>query len=299
MRTHSERGAAEFGVFDAHCDTLSLIADGTDADNCAFTACGADTYGSYTQVFACFISPRESDCAMERFMQIAGLFDELDFGKTKKLLSVEGADMIRCEEDVDILYSRGVRCIALTWNHSNRLAGGADDETQGITELGRRVIRRMEDVGILLDVSHLNDRSFYDAVSVSSRPIIATHSNSRAVCHHPRNLTDEMFRLIRGSGGCVGVNLYPPFLTGSDRARAADAAAHVLHWAELGGIDAVGIGADFDGTDGLLPQDIRGCGELYRLMDLLSERGMSAAETELFSYKNFERVFGIGEEKNA
>lgn len=285
----------DYSIFDAHCDTLSLIADGM-ADKCAVTAEDMGRYRSYTQVFACFTAPGYRENAMDRFKKLAECFNGLDTGGARKLLSVEGADMIRGIEDVDTLFSCGVRCIALTWNYSNRLAGGADDGTRGLTELGRRVVRRMGELGIMLDVSHLNDRSFYDAADAAAGPIIATHSNARAVCGHRRNLTDEMFEIIRDSGGCAGVNMYPPFLTGSDTARAADAAEHVLHWLDIGGEKAVGIGADFDGTDGLLPEDIRGCGDIYKLLDLLRSRGMAENELELFSHRNFERVFGIGEE---
>lgn len=278
-----------YNIFDAHCDTLSLIADGTAAEKCAVTAAGIAGYDSYTQMFACFIAPCHRERAMDRFIRIADLFDGIDMG-CGKLLSIEGAEMIRNVEDVDLLHSRGVRCAALTWNDTNALAGGADDPGAGLTPLGKSVIRRMEELGITVDVSHLNDRSFYDVMSVVSLPVIATHSNSRAVCCHRRNLTDEMFSLIRESGGAVGINLYPPFLTGTNEACAADAARHILHWLEIGGGDAVGIGADFDGTDGLLPRDIRGCGELYRLFDELAALGVSETEIEAITHINFEKV---------
>ena len=283
----------KYSVFDAHCDTLSLIADGASEERCDFTIAGAERYRGYTQVFACFIAPEHRENSMERFERIADCFDRLRRGRVRAVLSVESADMIRSEEDVDYLYSRGVRCISLTWNHANRLAGGAYDVSSGLTELGRAVVRRMGKLGIVTDVSHLNDRSFYDVVSAAEGPISATHSNSRAVCPHRRNLTDEMFSLIRDSGGCAGINLYPPFLTDSGNACAADAAEHIMHWLELGGENAVGIGADFDGTDGRLPRDIRGCADLYRLFEELSALGVTDSIIEKIRHKNFERVFGI------
>lgn len=283
----------KYRVFDAHCDTLSLIADGASEERCDFTAADAGMYRGYTQVFACFIAPRYRECAMDRFDMLAGIFDSLELGGVRSILSVEGADMIRGEEDVDILYSRGVRCISLTWNHSNRLAGGAYDETCGLTELGRAVLRRMGMLGIVADVSHLNDRSFYDVIAAAEGPVAATHSNSRAVCAHRRNLTDEMFGLICERGGCAGINLFPPFLAEDGAASASDAAEHIMHWLELGGENAVGLGSDLDGTEGRLPRDIRGCRDIYKLFDELSARGVPEEITEKISHRNFERVFNI------
>lgn len=284
----------QYKIFDAHCDTLSQLADnGGSLEKNSYNIDKGRmlNYRGYTQVFACFISPEYSENAMKRCNRLMDIFDECDFDGIRAILSIEGADMIRGLCDLDYLKSRRVRSIGLTWNHSNILAGGADDDNTGLSEFGKAVVRRMNELNILLDVSHLNDISFFDAVSVTDAPIIATHSDSRALCPHRRNLTDEMFGIIRDSGGCVGINMFPEFLTGSGSCSAEDAVDHIMHFLELDGENAIGIGADFDGTDNILPRDVRGCEDLYKIFDILKQRGISDDVIEKISHGNFERVF--------
>lgn len=279
----------KYNIFDAHCDTLCMIADnGGDIVKNKYNLdkMRMMMYNGYTQVFACFIAPRYRDNAMERFNRLAAVFDAQDFDGITPLLSVEGAEMIRSAEDVDYLRSRGVRCIALTWNHSNRLAGGADEPEQGLTALGKAVVRRMNELGILIDVSHLNDRSFYDIEKINTGIMIATHSNARALCNHRRNLTDEMFKIIRDTGGAAGINLYPPFVTESGVCGVYDVLRHIEHWLELGGEDAVGLGGDFDGVEDNLPRGISGCGDWYKLLDMLDTE-----TADKISHRNFKRIF--------
>ena len=283
-----------YSIFDTHCDTLCAIADfGGDILNNHYNVDKRRMlkYKSYTQVFACYISPRYENEAWERFFLLKNLYDRQDFSGIRPFLSVEGAYMIKSTEDVYILKACGVRCMALTWNGSNRLAGGADDEQRGITPLGRDVIRTMNKLNIILDVSHLNDKSFFDAAEISEKPIVATHSNARSMCAHRRNLTDEMFKIICDKDGCTGINLYPPFLNHSGKAEVSDVLKHIEHFLSLGGENHIGIGADFDGTDNDLPSGINGCEDLYKIFDSMSENGFSAAVTEKISHSNFERVF--------
>ncbi|MGN0181701.1 MAG: dipeptidase [Candidatus Ornithomonoglobus sp.] len=279
----------KYEIFDAHCDTLCMIAN--SGGNIIKNKYNIDKtrmlrYNKYTQVFACFIAPEHRNMAMERFNRLADIFDAQDFDGITPLLSVEGGEMIQSLEDVDYLKSRGVRCIALTWNHANRIAGGADEPEQGLTEFGRAVVRRMNELGILVDVSHLNDKSFYDIEKINTGILIATHSNSRAVCGHRRNLTDDMFKIIRDSGGAAGINLYPPFVTESGVCEVSDVLRHIERWMELGGENAVGLGGDFDGVENNLPQGISGCEDYYKLLDMLDEE-----TAEKISHKNFERIF--------
>lgn len=284
----------QYKVFDAHCDTLSLLADcggSFERNNYNIDRHRMLSYRDYSQVFACYISPKYRENAMKRCNELIDIFDECEFDGIRAILSIEGADMVKGLCDLDYLKSRRVRCIGLTWNHSNMLAGGASDKTQGLSEFGKAVVRRMSELNILLDVSHLNDKSFYDAVAVSDAPIIATHSNSRSVCPHIRNLTDDMFRIIRDSGGCVGINLFPEFLTQEGSCTSEDAAMHIMHFLELDGENSIGIGADFDGTDNKLPDDIQGCEDLYRIFEALKKRGVNDEIIEKISHKNFERVF--------
>ncbi len=281
-----------YHIFDAHCDTLCKIVD--DGGNIIRNSYNADKtrmlcYAGYTQVFACYISPNHYDNPMGRFNQLADCFDNQDFSGITPILSVEGGEMIKSLEDVEYLKSRGVRCIALTWNGSNHIAGGAEDSDTGLSEFGKSVVRKMNDLDIPVDVSHLNDKSFYDIVDITEKPIIATHSNSRVMCNNSRNITDEMFKIICESNGCTGINLYPPFVNGTDICTVSEVAKHIYRFLELGGEDSIGLGSDFDGTEDILPTEIRGCESLYRLLDILeTDRKI----IEKISHKNFKRVFG-------
>lgn len=285
-----------YKVFDAHCDTLCRILDGGGTFEC--NPYNTDKrrmmeYRRYTQVFACYISPDYRNNAKERFEALRKCYKSQDFSGITPILSIEGGEMIDSVEYVEYLKECGVRCIALTWNGSNQLAGGVSDSDTGFTALGRDVVRKMEQLGILLDVSHMNDKSFYDVVGIATKPIIATHSNSRAICGNRRNITDDMFGLIRDTGGCVGINLYPEFVSGRHDCTIAEVITHIDRFIGMGGENAVGIGADFDGTD-CLPDNVSGCEDLYKLFDEMKRRGYSGELIEKISNDNFKRLFTEG-----
>ena len=287
----------KYSIFDAHCDTLSAITDsGGDIIRNGYNLDKSrmEKYKSYTQVFACFISPEHRAEAWKRFFELKSCFDSQCFKNITPIMSVESADMVKSVDDIKKLKEYGVKILSLTWNYSNHLAGGADEPESGLTPLGKEVVEAIYKNNILLDVSHLNDRSFYEVAEVYNGPLCATHSNSRYICNHRRNLTDEMFKMICKSGGCVGINLYPPFLSEKEKCTSEDVIKHIEHFMLLGGENHIGIGADFDGTENLLPEDIQGCEELYRIFDLLIQKGYSNEQVEKISHKNFERIFKKG-----
>ena len=293
----------EYSIFDAHCDTLCKMTDeGADFDK---NGCEVDlkrmrTYKSYTQVMACFIAPEYKKTAKQRTLSLIDTYhtavDNADRGDVKTILSIEGGEGIKTIADLERYHALGVRMAALTWNKSNHIAGGAHerDTARGLTDFGKKVVRRMNELNMFVDVSHLNDKSFYDVADISNRPIIASHSNSHAVCSHPRNLTDDMFKIIMNTGGCAGINLYPMFLTKTHHAVIDDVVRHVEHFMGLGGENHIGIGADFDGVDGHLPDGISGCQDLYKLLDRLLQLNYSMEQVEKISHKNFERLFNAG-----
>lgn len=148
--------------------------------------------------------------------------------------------------------AQGVLMASLSWNGAGPLAAGHDAESQGLTARGREAVRLMEEEHMVLDVSHLNDRSFDDVAAIATRPFVASHSNSRAVCPHPRGLTDAQFAEIRDRGGIVGFNYANEFIvdTSADPGRQAtldDVARHIEHWLDMGGEDVLALGSDFDG----------------------------------------------------
>lgn len=142
----------------------------------------------------------------------------LNSGKFCGLMGAEGGNMIEGSmENLETLYSRGVRYLGLTWNTSNAIAISARDETErgkkgGLTEFGKDVVKRMNELGMLIDVSHLGETAFWEVVELSNSPIIASHSNCYSICPHYRNLTDEQIKAIAKSGGYIGINFFYKFL---------------------------------------------------------------------------------------
>ena len=299
-----------YSLIDTHCDTMEKAFDQNgsffknsfhvDLDKCSFS--------EYTQFFAAFIDPIYKDRAYERATDLIGKFkaeikksngkiafcrsfaDYLENkGKIRAFLSLEGGEAIEDLTALHHFYNEGVRLIALTWNYKNHLAGGVLDEDKGITSLGKSVIKEMNRLGVILDVSHLNDRSFWNVIEISEKPVIASHSNSRKICNHPRNLTDEQFAAIKEKGGYVGINLYPIFLNDTGNAEISNIISHIEHFLSLGGENNIGIGADFDGVE-FLPQGISGFWDIYKIFDEMLSLGYSEELVNKISHTNMERI---------
>lgn len=176
----------------------------------------------------------------------------LDSGKTACLLMIEGGEVLQGSLAVlRILHRLGVRCMTLTWNYKNDIACGAlhSGRDTGLSDFGADVVSEMNDLGIIIDVSHLSDKSFWEVCELSHVPVAATHSNSRALCSHKRNLTDEQIRFIIKSRGIIGLNFFPDFLGGDGGI--TEILRHIEHILSLGGEDSLGFGSDFDGVSRL------------------------------------------------
>lgn len=166
-------------------------------------------------------------------------------------LSLEGPEAIGCDpERLEELKELGFLMTTLTWNYPNELAGPHGTEL-GLTDKGRAFVLRAQELGILIDVSHLSEKAFWDLIRITTAPIVASHSNCRAVCQHTRNLTDMQLKAICNLGGLVGLNLYAPFLNESGRADFSDVRRHVDHLLELGCEHHIALGGDLDGCDAL------------------------------------------------
>lgn len=184
-------------------------------------------------------------------------------GRIAALLSIEGAEQII---DIDSAYSQGVRIVHMTWNHDNVLCGAAMGSGSGLTKTGKAFVLRAQELGIMLDMSHVSERGFWDTLSISTRPVIAGHSNAKAVCNVTRNLTDEQFTALARQGGGAGINLYPEFL---GLGRDIDAVfAHIEHFMALGGEKAVFLGCDLDGIE-QTPKGISGVQDLGMIYETL------------------------------
>jgi membrane dipeptidase len=256
-------------------------------------------------------------------------------GKTAIMIGVEGGHAI--EDSLSILrdfYALGARYLTLTHVNTNNWCDSSGDAGRhnGLTDFGRDVVRTMNDLGMIVDISHVSDAAYYAVLETTRVPVVATHSSCRALCRHPRNMTDAMLRDLAKNGGVCMINFFSAFLNdrvaeviinsqkrmrsdsaggteempddatdwdlyvkwfntlGSPQATLDDAADHVIHAAEIAGIDHVGIGSDFDGVPAL-PTDLQTASGLPLLTARLLERGLSEGDVEKILGGNFLRVF--------
>lgn len=213
--------------------------------------------------------------------------DELQEGEIGAVLALEGADAFGNDlSKLRHLYRAGVLSLGITWNNANLCADGVGEPRgAGLTAFGREVVRLNNEHKVLSDVAHLSERGFWDLIEIADYPI-ASHANARAVCDHPRNLTDEQAQAIFAKGGTVHVVFTPPFIkAGAEQASIADLIKHIDHFCSLGGVSHVGFGSDFDG----IVHYVDGLGHAGEYGNLINEllKHYSEAEVEGFAYRNF------------
>ena len=284
--------------FDAHCDTIHRChTAGTlfrDPELRAFYDIAgnlrrssghidlerAGGFARYAQFFALYQSPCRTGAEVD---------EAVGQGKAAALLSIEGAELLDCDiRRLDTAYDWGVRLLNPVWNYANRLSGSnAQQPEQGLTAYGRDFLQRMEELSIYVDVSHLSDAGFWDVVRLARRPVVASHSNSRAVCPHRRNLTDDMFRAIRDSGGVAGLNYYQHFV--GDDPTMEGLVRHVEHFLELDGERSLCLGGDMDGCE-LLAGGMRGLEDVPLLWQALADRGYPQSLLEDLFWNNLRRL---------
>lgn len=218
-------------------------------------------------------------------------------GKMSAVLTMEDGKAVNGKlEELKRFYNLGFRALSLTWNARNCF--GAPNSAnprimnEGLTPFGKDAVRYMQELGMLVDVSHLSEGGFYDVADICKKPFAATHSNSRTLCPHQRNLTDEQLRVLGDTGSVTGINFGPEFLNQDmtcKRSTAALMAKHARHIANVGGVECLGIGSDFDGiTMGEL--EIGSCAEMGLLEQALKGEGFSEEDIEKIFYKNVLRV---------
>lgn len=308
----------DFWVIDGHCDSLVEYLEGKR------TLCDPSAGGHWDihraregkvilQFLAAFIESQykperatmrglELIHAAHRFVQdnaesvylIRTHKDLLQFPAAEKiacLLSVEGGEILgESQFMLDLIFELGVRALGLTWNQRNALADGAGEMTNSrLTRFGESVVHRMNELGMIIDVSHLNEAGFWHVLELSNQPILASHSCAYVLCPHRRNLTDEQLRALAQNHGLVGVNFYPSFLTQEPVARLSDVVRHIRHIAEVAGVESVGIGSDFDGID-QTPIGLEDAGTFSSLSDALLDAGFNTQEVKQIMYKNFMRL---------
>ncbi len=214
-------------------------------------------------------------------------------GKLSSILTIEDSALIDDKiERVDEMYEKGVRLMTLIWNHENCMAypNSFDNEIhmKGLKPFGIESVERMNKLGIIVDVSHLNEGGFYDVAKYSKKPFVASHSCARALCDESRNLTDDQLKCLGEKGGVVGVNFYSEFLAEkAPHTKVEDIVRHIDYMMNKAGSESVGLGTDFDGIDCTL--DIENYGMMGKLVQAL-EKKYSADLVEKICYKNTLRI---------
>lgn len=240
---------------------------------------------------------------VEKHSDIVGLAttaDEIEAnwkaGKMSAVFTIEdGRSVDGNLDNIKKYYDMGVRAMTLTWNSYNCF--GAPNSKNpllmydGLTAFGREAIQYMQELGMLVDVSHLSEGGFFDVANIVKKPFVATHSNCRALCPHQRNLSDDQLRLLAACGGATGINFGPEFLNADvscPDSTAALMAKHARHMANVAGVDVIAIGSDFDGIHGNL--EIGSCDKMGLLEDALRAEGFTNDDIEKIFYKNVLRV---------
>ena len=306
----------KFPVFDLHCDTgyallgKNFVPDKVLAKNSLHIDLDrAGTLPGYCQCFACFTTPLEKLPAgltimdlferelntivhevnrnSDRIRQVfcpEDIEENLKNGLMSAILTIEGPAGFGFDPSLlEMLYTVGFRISTLGWNERNELIG-SHSTGGGLTDRGREYVRECQRLGILVDVSHCSDEAFWNILDMTDAPVIASHSNSRAVCPESRNLTDDMFRGICSTGGVAGLNVYSEFL-GPD-ATLDTACDHILHWLELDPEGKhIALGGDLDGCEAL-PAGFDGVQGYPRLADRLLERGVGETIVENIFWNN-------------
>lgn len=299
-------------VVDFHCDVLcKLLIDedlnfqGSEPGRLDVTYERLKAAGTVLQTFAIYI-PQSMNGRLEPVLESVDRFHQMVLscedmiwvrtaqdlddcvrdGKIGALLSMEGVDGLQGQMSLlRIMYRLGIRAAGLTWNHANWAADGAmEPRGGGLTIKGRRFVEECENLDILLDVSHLSERAFWEVAELSQRPVIASHSNARAICDHPRNLTDAQIEKLIAKQGLIGVTFVPWFVSNAEIVVIDDLLRHIEHICELGGESHIMLGSDFDGIDRYI-EGLTHPGELISLQEALLKR-YSERQTEQFMSGN-------------
>ncbi|MGG1676159.1 dipeptidase [Neobacillus sp. NRS-1170] len=300
-------------IIDLHCDALLKLQEGqgtlrfADAPELETNKTRLQKGKIKVQCFAIFIDPdipsdQKFQVALEQidyfYQEVLGKnpdmihikdwsdFDSLKIGQIGAMLTLEGVDAIGNDlMKLRILYQLGVRSVGLTWNNANLAADGAGEPRGGgLTLLGKDIVDLNNEHQVLTDVSHLSDRAFWDVMEIAQYPI-ASHSNSRALCNHLRNLTDEQADAMFRKGGLIHVVYNPPFVKETGEATITDLIKHIDHFCSLGGVKQIGLGSDFDGITTFIT-DLEDASKTQNLINELLKY-YNEEVVRGFAYQNF------------
>ena len=305
-------------AIDLHCDTMSKLAERGRTSllrendlNVDIAKLQAGNFAA--QFFALFVDMAKTSNPLEYCLQMVDRFhleladnrqsirlatNQAELvanqaeGKISAFLTIEEGGVLKGElANLRNFHRLGVRLLTLTWNYPNEIGfpnALPECRDKGLTEFGREVVAEMNRLGMLVDVSHLSDQGFFDVAETSVRPFVASHSNARMITGHARNLTDEMIRVLAEKGGVTGLTFARSFLADPPRSHVEDIVRHAKHIRQVGGIDVIAIGSDFDGTKP--PLEVADSSQIGKLTEGLSAAGFSSGEIEKICYGNAARL---------
>lgn len=283
---------------DLHCDTVTRCFEKKESILMAtghINAFKSKQLGEHRQCFALFVDDsKRGRTAFSYLKRLVSFYEnereKLENTNIKPLLTVEnGAALGGDSDNVDFLFHKGVKMMTLTWNGENELAYGADCDEGGLKRFGKEVISQMEKKEIYVDVSHLNEESFYDVVSFTRAGLIASHSNCFSLIPHRRNLKDEQIRLIIESDGLIGLCFHAPFLSVRGISNFEMLYRNIFHVLSLGGEDCLCFGSDFDG--GSMVSELSSLQKVKNLYGYLKGRGLGEKLLEKIFFLNSQKLF--------
>lgn len=303
-------------MIDLHCDTIMQLLDHPDSGDLYRNTWKIDIEKlqkahSKVQDFALFINLGDTNDPYGRYEEMRNLcttqihlygehiqhvlsYQDVESvyksGKIGALMSIEEGGVLGGDLDkLKQAYQDGVRLITLTWNYPNGLGEPhCGEQHKKLTPKGIEFVEAMQDLGIIVDCSHLNDAGTEQLGDILDVPFVASHSNAREVTAHTRNLPDNLIKLIANKGGVIGLNFAQSFLGTSPVSRIEDIVKHGLYLINKGGEDVVALGTDFDG---IKPNtEIKDASEMYRLYDAFKEAGLSVDQCEKLFWKNADRL---------
>jgi membrane dipeptidase len=309
-------------IIDLHCDTLSKLVkapkDITLADNpFDVDIHGLKRAGIVIQFFACYVDGMAYPSWDEAYLAVLQMLDRLDaeqstdlrqalsYGEIVENIANNRISAVASVEEGGILdgdisrisqlYTKGIRLITLTWNLENCIgyphSWNGYEMSNGLKPFGFQVIEEMNQAGMLIDVSHLSEGGFWDCINHSKVPICASHSNARALCDHPRNLTDDMLMALAEKGGVTGLNFVPDFLNPDTIAVCIDIALHAKHMIQVAGEDIVAFGADLDGFSNQKRENwVSKVSDINLILPSFKKVGRTERQIDKICFENANRV---------
>lgn len=305
-------------LFDAHGDILTDMYEQTKKGNKnSFKARHLDYYkkaGITHSIFVNWTNPKTEnpnefneifENAFNELKENSDIFnvclnyDDLINNPSNKIGVIIGMEGVMQLEDLNHLkelYNKGVRHASLTWNEVNKYGAGLSSETEGLTLLGKELLKEMENLGMLIDLAHANPRTFNEVFENTTKPLIISHGNTKSLCNHIRNYTDEQLHMVKERNGVIGICGIAPFISDKKKNQTVDfMAKHIDHAVKTIGIDHVGIGFDvcfylYENVDHNHVEGFMNIGDANNLFVELEKLGYTKEDIKKIKYKNFFRV---------